>query len=729
MSRAPFKGQPALALVTLLLLGLACDLSATPPPAAPESLPATAPAVAATAPPFSGAAATVDTGTAREANRFAAYPRTVQTLPDAPTQPGPSEGDVAKVDDLAVLDSSQQQRLFEDGFVVLPGSFNTFGEAYDHLSQQELPFFISSDLILHAFQTVSGVVWQQTQAQYLIADLEALCKALVDASLAQWQEAADAGPQAELLAEATRRNLAFFSVGARLLDPAFEVPAPVAGLVAEEMTLMEQGAVFNSPLFQRPEDYGLYTAPQPHTGSEGMSRYYRAMLWLARPLHMQGEEVQELREAALQSAQMARAVETSQNYARWQRIFQSAAYFQGAQPALSLVEVQAAADAVYGRDVQTAGLTQIGALDNFVATLQALPAAGRHPGLDEGAPPGQFSFMPEAHLPDETILREVTFNRVGAYGTTVGPLPPTAAETEIGAIRSLPRGLDVPAALGSDLAWEQLQSSGETGYEGYGTQMVRLQSAYGEPDITIWSGSHPAALLYAAQPLLDTPVPGGPFFMQGEEWGYKQFNTWYGAWTNMRHVPILAPRPVRAVGASAEAPFAYVEPQPALYARLAAQTRQMIDGLETRGLADSEAAQKLLLLERYLEGITSISRKELAGERLTDDEMLLLTQAVARLVDLTTFEPGQGDTPLTDVMLPRLVNVYRDASSGRLLQAGLGEAWPIYVLVPHDSQLVLAAGAIFSSYELLGEQLRPSDWQSMEERPPPAPWAQLYVTP
>lgn len=729
MSKAALR-RPVLALIALLVLSLACSLSATPPPAAPERLPATAPAGAATVAPFSGTPVAADAVIAPGANRFAPYPRSVQTLPDTPVQPGPAEGDVEKVEGLDVLDSSQQEQLFEVGFIVQPGRFNSFIEAYDQLSQQDLPFFISSDLILHTFQTVSSVAWQQTAAHYLAADLEALSKALVETSFAQWQEAVDAGPQAELLTEATRDNLAFFSVAARLLDPSFEAPSPVAGVVAEELTLMEQGAVFNSPLFQRSEDYGQYAPPPPYAGNDVMARYYRAMYWLARPLHIQNDDVQRQRQIALQSVQMVRGLEASQNFARWERIYQTAAYFQGAQPALSLLEVQAAAQAVYDQDLQMAELTQLSALDNFIATLQTLPAAGNpHPGLDEEFRPGQFSFMPDSHFPDEMILQEVTFNRVGVYGTVTGPLPPTALETDIGAIRALPRSLDVPSVLGSDLAWEQLQSSGETGYEGYGTQMVQLQAAYADPDSASWSGSHAAGLLYAAQLLLETPVQGGPFFMQSEAWERKQFNTWYGTWTNMRHDPILTPRPVRAVGAGGEAPFAYVEPQPALYARLAAQTRQMIDGLETRGLADSEAAQKLLQLERFLEGMSSISRKELAGERLTDDEMLLLTQTITRVADLTTFDPGEGETPLTDAALPRLVTVYRDASSGRLLQAGLGEAWPVYVLVPRDSQLVLAAGAVFSSYELLGEQLRPSDWQSMEERPSPPPWAQSYIVP
>jgi hypothetical protein len=66
------------------------------------------------------------------------------------------------------------------------------------------------------------------------------------------------------------------------------------------------------------------------------------------------------------------------------------------------------------------------------------------------------------------------------------------------------------------------------------------------------------------------------------------------------------------------------------------------------------------------------------------------------------------------------------------LQAAIGEAWPIYVIVPDGERPYLTMGALFTTYELLlqpGERLTPSSWRDLDEPPVQSPWLEALVVP
>jgi hypothetical protein len=616
------------------------------------------------------------------------------------------------------LDEAQLQALLDNRFVVVPASFATFDSVYRAIGQQDLPQFVTSDFVLHSFQVVSDVAWQRAEAQFLPEHLTALSAAMVEASQQQWEAA-----ESEPVSEAARFNLAFFTVAHRLLVPSAEIAPVVSEVVNEELTLIEQGGTFISPLFQRQQEYGRYIPTGHYAGSEPLSRYYQAMVWLSQPFTVQQTQSDNMvanRQVARKLLLMVEAVTASENLARWERVYQPAAYFGGRDGGWDLAQVIEVAEAIYV-DVGLHQLQDVGRLDNFLATLRTLPS----PSPYVGQSPQQFSFMPAHSYPDQSIFRRLLFNNTGAYQGGDTPLPPSALETSIGAIRALPRALDVPAVLGSKQAAALLEEADDTNYEGFPLQFQQLTEQYAALEAEAWAGSAHGAWLYALQPLLAAPL-----FVQNEAWQNKQLNSWFGAWVEMRHETTLGPRPIEAAEPPPEATFAYLEPQPLLYGRLAATAGQMVNGLESRGLLEEEAGQKLRQMEQFLEELEGIAMKELAREPLDEDETRFLNQAVPRLTELATFDaPAEGDVPQIDAVLPRLVDVYRDPSSGRLTQMAVGKAWPIYVLLLREEQPVMVAGAVYSTYELLGEQLRADEWQTMEERPGIEAWSDPYLTP
>jgi hypothetical protein len=432
------------------------------------------------------------------------------------------------------------------------------------------------------------------------------------------------------------------------------------------------------------------------------------------------ERLQDARLAARQALLMTWGLAESDNLSRWERLFQPGLYFYGTDAAWSVPQVQAAALALYGDAPPVSALADEKGIDDFLATVHTLPTSL----------PFEETYQPAFALlaapattgtePDAVILRDLVFNRVGAY-RGAETRPRTAVQTEIGTIRGLPRTLDVASALGSHLAEEIIAVDGDAAYDGYLERLAALRGHYDSINREGWVLSLDGAWLYVLQPLLAPVAEENVLDIPARSWQTRQLYTWHGAWMALRKETTLTPRAVTAVGISPDVAYGFIEPQPVLYGRLASLTSQILEGLGSRNLLDRELEGRLRQLQRLLDAAEAIARKELAGERLTADDALLLSQFVSRLTSLTTFEQAVGATQ-TATGLEQVIDVALEPSTGNLLQAASGEAWPIYVLVPREELTVLAMGALMSSFELHGEQIAASAWRDMERRPPPPAW-------
>ena len=730
-------------LLWLVLVTLSC---ATPgarqptlvPTAAPATQPtavtrsAPTPIAAATSPvsTFSGEAVSGAADRLPPANPFAPFSAVAASTLDPGLQRDDLD-DMQKHESLQQLSAEQQEALLANGFVVEPQPFSTFAAVYARGGEQKLPAFVTADAILHTSRLVADVAWQRSEARHLPADLQALSHAMVAVSQQQWEQAQDDGTT-----RAAQRNLAFFAVGSSLLDPDFAPPALVNQIVAEELTLIAQGGRFISPLFATEEDYGRFVPRGRYAQSEAMARYFRALSWFGRPLALsympEGtatvNRLVEARIAARQALLMTWGLEDSDNLSRWERIFQPSLYFHGATVAWSVPQVQAVAATLYGDDPSVSDLAGDALLDDFLATMHTMPPS--LPFAPEPQPAFALLPVPDATYgaaPDSAILHSLTFNRIGAYSGGM-PLPQSAVQTEIGLIRGLLRTLDVAAALGSPLAEEIVASGDDSSYEGYELQLENIQLHYAAIEPASWAASFDGGWLLALRPLLAEATQTGFLYAPPEAWQARQLASWHAAWISLRHETQLIPRPVAVEPVSPEVAYGYLEPQPLLYGRMASLVGQIIDGLGSRDLLDEESASKLRQLERLLDAARTISRKELSGQRLSTDEAQLLSQFITRLAALTTYEPASGATVAqTDPGPSRLVDVYQEPSSGRLLQAASGHVWPIYILVPRQEGVTLAMGAVLSSYELHGEQLSSGAWREMENRPPPPDWMQPHI--
>jgi hypothetical protein len=738
-------------LTILFLASLACTLSPTPVTAPPAASPTPLPPSALTpAIPPAGPAA-VPTGQPQSLDRpevsLAHYsPVQVDVQPSAPSYTFGLES-LVNLDRLAWLSQEQQARLETDGFVVVPGVPAQIYELYQLADGTDMPAFVTTDALLHAYHVLYDFSLRHAELTYFVDAVGQLSQAMVVAAETQYQAASGD------VREAARRNVAFFSVAAMLLDPDFETPELVAEAAAEELTFIRgHSGIFISPLFGYREDYSQYTPRGHYTRNETFERYFQAMMWLGR-LGFRVRTPDDPAAARLETRQAMlmvlalhdASIEGVPALRTWERVYLPTVFFVEAADDLTVYDYTAAARAVYGQLPTPSDLADEAQLSDLMATLETFrsPRILGGPLTDQelaelGGLPLQFRFMGQRFVPDSAIFQQLVYSDVGLYQGNGKP-PFTLVESAVGPIRGFPRGLDVAAVLGSERALTILEEEGDTDYDGYGEQLARLQAEFAELPTEQWNATLYWNWLYSLQPLLELKGDGYPPFMQSAAWADKDLNTWLGSWAELRHDTILyakqsytaeatsvepEPRPVRG----------YVEPQPAVYARLAALTRQMLDGLDGLGLLDDELRGKLMGMEDLLLALKTMAEKELRGQALDEVEYLSIREIGDRLEQLTTFSSTVEDEVAseTDDRMAIVADVHTDPNSSQVLEEGVGDAFAIYVIVQVDGARALALGGVFSYYEFrqpLADRLTDEAWQGMDPRPALPNWTDSFIVP
>ncbi|MDY6875597.1 MAG: DUF3160 domain-containing protein [Chloroflexota bacterium] len=668
---------------------------------------------------------------------FAAYvPVPVDVVPAAPAYI-PDLGTVANPDLVAWLDDGQKAALEANGFVVVPQGYEQIYAIYQQAEDMGLPAFVTTDAVLHSFHILYDYALRLAEIEHFIADLEALSVEMLEAARADYETSSG------VVQEAARQNLAFFAVATKLLTPDADVPTVVRDVVEDELALIEahEGITF-SPIFGYREDYSQYVPRGHYTRNEDFERYFRAMMWYGRlSFHLVNPDDPEAARRETRGALLiVRALHQRDMLDTWERIYEPTAFFVGTADDLTVYDYAVVAETVYGGLPNPATLADEAQLDEFIAAARQL----RPPAIVGGYVTDQenpeevtmgFRFMGQRFIPDSYIFQQLVYDQVKGYQGSGQPF--TLSPSQAGPIRAFPRGLDVPAVLGSGRALEILTAEGDTDYDGYAEQLAKLQAEFTALPEEQWTTNLYWNWLHTLRPLLDIKGEGYPYFMQSPAWTDRDLHTWLGSWTELRHDTILYAKQSYAIMATSIMPEpelarGYVEPQPEVYARLVALTAQMQAGLGDRNLINDEMAGKLEQMEELLLALKDISEKELRGEGLTDDEYAIIRFIGGTLGSLTTFsEEIEGQiTSQADERMALVADVHTDPNTNQVLEEGVGDAFPIYVVVLVDGQQVVALGGVFSYYEFkwpMDDRLTDEAWQEMSPLPDRPAWTESFI--
>lgn len=644
------------------------------------------------------------------------------------------------------LSEAHLQRLAQNGFVVSPGGEKEFFTLYEQARYANLPVFVTSDSLLHVYHLLFDKVLRTAELDYFIPLLHGLNQAMLAETDRQYQAL-----QGTAWEDAARHAVAFVAIASKLLDPSIEEPEYARELVQAELALIEAAdGIQLSPLFpglENGEDYTQYIPRGHYTRSEELKAYFKSMMWYGRMtfrLKTDDPEVgrAETRSAILLAHALRHAVvDGKPALESWMDLYSPTVFFVGRSDDLTALQYLEVMDSVYGFEAAISALTDESKLDQFIQLAAQLPPP-RILGIviadtdDVEETTKGMRFMGQRFVPDAYIFRQLIYRNVG---TRENP-------------RSLPKGLDIPAAMGSERAYQILEQLGETSYENYPQQMEKMRAWTAGLTQADWTETLYNTWLYSFYPLLEVPGDGYPAFMRSTAWLDKQLNTVLGSWAELKHDTILYAKQVYAeLGGGPPPPpplppKGYVEPVPQFFARLAALTAMTRSGLESRGLLDELDRQSLETLENLAQSLRVMAEKELGGEPLSEEEFTRIRYYGGEIENLTM---AAADTDMEDPNAPRFMEeepqaaVIADVATNpnppaTVLEEAVGRVNPIYVVVPilepdGEVYLQVVKGGVFSYYEFpwpIDDRLTDEKWRQMLEEgnaPPPPEWSQSFL--
>ncbi|MDE5931986.1 MAG: DUF3160 domain-containing protein, partial [Lachnospiraceae bacterium] len=615
--------------------------------------------------------------------------------------------DLSNVDNLwqfYLLDDFKAQ-LAENGFVVCGEAGFEFYENYEDNRYNQIANFVTVDSMMHTYHLYFAYLMKNVEKEYLYAYLTLLSRKMTESSKAQYEVLK--GSEWE---SAAMRNVAFFTIGARLLGDNVDVPDYVEEVVSHELDAIGQaGDIQESKITGEYEDYTQYKPRGYYEGDSRLEHYFQAMMWYGR-IHF-AQDKEDLDRSALLIAEAVSADE--EIYGLWEAIYAVTSFFAGASDDAGVCEYIPLMKEVYGEDMTTDAL--VGTQEKFDSfhemTAEIAPPQMNTIPIEDGESNVilGFRFMGQRFTIDGTIMQKLIYSSV--------------KENSAGDKRMLPDVLDVPAALGSDTALQILVENGAADYAGYSENMEKLRMVLAADKDTLWSASLYAGWLNTLRPLLEVKGEGYPIFMQGEEWARKNLECFAGSFTELKHDTVLYSKQAMAEmgGGWEQEPDdrGYVEPEPLVYMRFENLAASTALGLKAYGVLRAADEENLNRLAELANQLYVISNKELRDEVLTEDEYELIRCYGGNIEHFwyETFKAEIEEEGLSGRDCPAavVVDIATDPS-GAVLEAATGNPSDIYVVVKVDGKVKIARGAVYSFYQFtwpMEDRLTDSKWRQM----------------
>lgn len=654
------------------------------------------------------------------------------------------------------LSEAAKNLLVKNGFVVKPAWNREFYPLYESNRYSFIPNFVTTDSILHNYHLMFNYLLEKLETEKLAGELKNLNTMMLTSTLAQYESL-----KASSFENAGRRNVGFFAVGSKLLDPNLTVPETVKKEVGEELTLIEahqgieqspvmgigapQQTKIDSPAGPLPlealkEDYSQYIPRGHYDKSDLLKAYFKSMMWYGR-LTFRFKSEDEIKSALL----ITLTLNNENNQKSWDKIYTPINFFVGKSDDITYYQLKDLLIQVYGQNPslqsivndqtkfaafveQTKKLAppQINSMPVFQASIQS----------DREKEIKGFRFFGQRFTIDAAIFQRLITREVGPKDVSCNQAPFDNG-------RMLPKGLDIPSAMGSKEAYNILKDQGELAYACYPENMAKLNEYIAGLKTDTWTQNLYWGWLYSLLPLTGEKPEGYPSFMRNLAWMRKELNTYLGSWTELKHDTILYAKQVYAeMGGGREITEkddrGYVEPNPYVYSRLASLLALTKEGLATRGLLSDTGKDNLEKMEKLATSLLTISQKELSSTGLTKDEYDLIRTYGGQLehfwLEVNKEEmKGIDRRNFLDQNPAAIVADVATDPNGQVLEEGTGNIFEIYAVVPVEGKLKLAKGGVYSYYEFphpMSDRLTDQKWREMldNDKAPSLPsWTDAFI--
>jgi hypothetical protein len=625
--------------------------------------------------------------------------------------------------------SAVSAQLSQTGFAIEgKGRYPSFASGYSEIYLQDLPVFISADMVLEAIYRSHDKILQTLEKQSLRPRLKKLLTSIRTSLI----ESADT-----LTPEAASDLNFYLGVALSLLDGGRVDSREPEGVQDFVNLALQAAGERERVLFgtQRLIDFSQFKPRGHYAGDTALESYFRAMIWLGRTdfrlIETLDDGSQVLRRRQVQNMIALRRLLSPVALSDYLAIDAAVSAFGGEHDYMTLQEVDELLAALNtgsdlaGVDDETLAAALVEG--QFGAQRIASQVMRRNPG-GETFPLGMsFALLGQRYTVDSHVFSNVVYDRV--------------------ATRVVPNPLDVGfAALGNDQALGLLgnELDTEAGFAGELSAMRLLVDAHPEP---YWQGSLYTSWLGALRSLSPAATPASdlPAVASTEAWGRRLLNTQLSSWAQLRHNNVLYVKQSYTSSAACEYPDAYVDPYPEFFEAVVAfaeRAQELLAGLELGPSLGGEVQDYFARVARINTTLAEMARAQRTGMPHSADHIAFINRAVNANVNCDGTILGHTgwyselhfDALQAVELDPSITDVHTDIGGPlpvsrppSVLHVGTGLPRLMVMTVDSCQGPRAYAGVVSSYHELLAEgltRLTDEEWKQQVYQPdlPQVPW-------
>ncbi len=650
----------------------------------------------------------------------------------------------------------------KNGFVVserLGGK--SFGQLYYDVYHRDLPVFVSSDSVLHAWHRSYDAMLEELELTYLMHSLDAILVGMHDALPKAKSEYGDG-----VLKDSVLDADYFLAVARSLLkDAVVSTKLGQNERLQTTLAAVKNEGMHGFDLFGRARnvDFSQFKPRGHYENVPELRRYFKAMMWCGRTdLRIAGgydktgplSSERELG-ASMVLLDLLRKGGKDEAWRQFDHCIQTfvgrtdSATFDDLARVASAAKIASPADLKTDADLKklTAAVQDMGAGKQDVrGDVYVSP----HPSVKVTLP-RSFTVLGQKFVIDSWVTSKTVYDDILWDGQKVQ--------------RRVPSGMDVAfAALGNNHVVPNLVERIEAGPHPwrdrtpYQHNLAAVRNVLDGLDPKAWDETIYMQWLKTLRTLSAPSDEKLPEVMKTREWAMKQTNTQMASWTQLRHDTILYVKQSYSVIASCYYPTGFVEPVVPFWAQMDAMASRSADLLEQTPFPEQVQATQAKQVKFFRAFATEMGKLTVIAEKqLNQKELAAADKKVLEdVMQISHQRAGSGSVPKYTGWYPSLfyrgpmdcmkwdalvADVHTDVESyppgdpGSVLHQGVGNVDLMVIAIDNGKDRVVYVGPTLSHYEFeTPNAIRKTDkeWKAdlLDGKVPPRPdYTRGYLVP
>jgi hypothetical protein len=538
------------------------------------------------------------------------------------------------------LTNYEKELIAKHGFMVSERlSKLSFGESFLEIYQNDLPVFVSSDAILHAFHVSYDRILKDVELGLLIERVGDILNNLSSA-MPQLHDKYSSNPEMEQMLKDVD---VYLTVPRKLFNetatPFYSDNSSYVDEIINEITNEQGYKTFT--LFSencRVMDWSQFK-PRGHYVDNyrpELAEYFRVMMWLGRieiyllsprsyPYDCPPPSFKDIQRQTIDALLVDELFNLAGVRPLYEEVEDILQFFVGKSDNVTLPDLQYLKNAV--GIVNTSELLDSLKLVEFQDTLknqsfayqlilsQILTSDPFKP--DSIIPASSFLLFGQRFVIDSYVTGSVVYDRILYNNQKI--------------CRLFPSALDVLFSLGNDAAAQLLQT--ELDQFHYSSNLSALRYLIDNYDNEFWQSTLYNSWLGNIRSLNPPAEKNNlPDFMQTAAFWQQKMNTQLSSWTQLRHDNLLYAKQSYTGGTLCVYPYTYIEPFPELYLNLKAIADIGLNKFQSVTFSNLYYNERIIeyfeILKNVSDTLASVAQKELDGIEFTSEEKDFLKRVV-----------------------------------------------------------------------------------------------------